>query len=124
MAEKKTIVGKYDEIIEAVKGVLTEEQIAFLIERKELHIKKNAAKSSKPTARQAENADLGKDILSAMESGKSLTVAEIMKATPSIAALPLDVCSPQRVTAIVSALVKDNLLIRIVEKGKAKFFKP
>ena len=124
MAEKKTIVGKYDEIIEAVKGVLTEEQIAFLIERKELHIKKNAAKSSKPTARQSENADLGCDILASMESGKAYTISEIMKITPSIAEKALDECSPQRVTAIVSALVKSEQLVRLVEKGKAYFRKP
>lgn len=122
MAEKKmTKVEMFKEI----RKVLTDkEQIAFIDHQIEMTVKKNATKSSKPTARQAENAELGKDILAAMESGKSLTITEIMKATPSIAALPLEVCSSQRVTAIVSALVKDNLLIRIVEKGKAKFFKP
>ena len=122
MAEKKmTKVEMFKEI----RKVLTDkEQIAFIDHQIEMTKKKNATKSSKPTARQAENAELGKDILAAMESGKSLTITEIMKATPSIAALPLEVCSSQRVTAIVSALVKDNLLIRIVEKGKAKFFKP
>lgn len=122
MAEKKMTKV---EMFKAIKAVLTDpEQIAFLDHQIEMTEKKNASKSTKPTARQTENADLGKDILSAMESGKSLTITEIMKVTPSIAALPLDVCSPQRVTAIVSALVKDNLLVRIVEKGKAKFFKP
>lgn len=122
MAEKKmTKVEMFKEI----RKVLTDEtQIAFIDHQIEMTEKKNATKSSKPTARQAENAELGKDILAAMESGKPLTITEIMKVAPLIAALPLDVCSPQRVTAIVSALVKDNLLIRIVEKGKAKFFKP
>lgn len=100
MAEKKmTKVEMFKEI----RKVLTDkEQIAFIDHQIEMTEKKNATKSSKPTARQAENADLGKDILAAMESGKSLTITEIMKATPSIAVLPLDVCSPQRVTAIVS----------------------
>ena len=122
MAEKKmTKVEMFKEI----RKVLTDtEQIAFIDHQIELTEKKNASKSSKPTARQSENADLGKDILASMESGKALTITEIMKATPSIAALPLDVCSPQRVTAIVSALVKEHLLVRVVEKGKAKFYKP
>lgn len=122
MAEKKmTKVEMFKEI----RKVLTDtEQIAFIDHQIEMTEKKNASKSTKPTARQAENADLGKDILAAMESGKAYTIGEIMKITPSIAEKPFDECPPQRVTAIVSALVKDNLLIRIVEKGKAKFFKP
>lgn len=124
MAEKMTIVKQYEEIIKAVEGVLTEKQIAFLRDRKALHIKKNASKSAKPTARQSENADLGCDILASMESGKAYTISEIMKITPSIAEKALDECSPQRVTAIVSAMVKDNRLMRTVEKGKALFSKP
>ena len=124
MAKKMTIVEQYEDIIKAVEGVLTEEQIAFLRERKELHIKKNASKSSKPTARQSENADLGCDILASMESGKAYTIGEIMKITPSIAEKPFDECPPQRVTAIVTKLVGDGSIVKTKKSGKSYFTKP
>ena len=122
MAEKKmTKVEMFKEI----RKVLTDtEQIAFIDHQIELTEKKNASKSTKPTARQSENADLGKDILASMESGKAYTITEIMKITPSIAEKPLDECSPQRVTAIVSKLVTAAQLVRNEVKGKAYFHKP
>lgn len=122
MAEKKmTKVEMFKEI----RKVLTDkEQIAFIDHQIEMTEKKNATKSTSMTPRQKENANVADEILASMESGKEYTITEIMKVTPSIAALPLDVCSPQRVTAIVSKLVRAERLVRREEKGKAKFHKP
>ena len=122
MAEKKmTKVEMFKEI----RKVLTDtEQIAFIDHQIELTEKKNASKSSKPTARQSENADLGKDILASMESGKAYTIGEIMKITPSIAEKPFDECPPQRVTSIVTKLVGDKFIVKTKKSGKSYFTKP
>ena len=122
MATKKmTKVEMFNEI----KKVLTDsEHIAFIDHEIELVTKKNASKSSSLTPRQKENAGVADEILASMESGKYYTVAEIMKVVPCIAEKGIEEYSPQRVTAIVSKLVRENRLFRTEEKGKALFRKP
>jgi hypothetical protein len=44
MANKMTIAEKYEAIIEKAKGVLSKEDIAFLEDRKDKHLAKNATK--------------------------------------------------------------------------------
>ena len=119
--KKKTKVEMFAEI----KEVLTDkDQIAFIDHEIELVTKKNASKSTSMTPRQKENAGISEDILASMSKGVKLSITDIMKVVPSIAEMGIEICSPQRVTSIVSGMVKDGKLVRIVEKGKALFFKP
>lgn len=112
------------EMFTEIKKVLTDkDQIAFIDHEIELVAKKNASKSTSMTPRQKENAGVADEILASMESGKYYTITEIMKAVPSIAEKGIEEYSPQRVTAIVSKLVRENRLFRREEKGKALFFK-
>ena len=57
MSKKMTIVEQYESIVEKYADVLTEEEIAFLKERAELHAKKNG--NRKPTAQQLKNKAIG-----------------------------------------------------------------
>lgn len=112
------------EMFTAIKKVLTDkEQIAFIDHEIELVTRKNASKSSSLTPQQKENAEIANAIETALVDGKSYTVSEIMKAVPLIVEYGSDKCSMHRVVAIVSAMVKDNRLMRTVEKGKALFTK-
>ena len=111
MSKKLTIVEQYDSIIAKAKGILTEDEIAFLTERKELTAKKNA--SRKPTKAQTENEGLKDAILDFMEKGKSYTVTEIQKG--------VGIESNQKASALIRQLKTDELVVRTCEKGKAYF---
>ena len=113
MAKKMTIVEQYEAIIGKVEGVLTAEEIAFLVERKDMHSKKNAFR--KPTKAQEENEAIKSKILDFMADGVSRTVTDIQKA------VGLD--SNQKTSALVRQLKEADLLVRKEIKGKAWFTK-
>ena len=111
--EKVTIAKMYEGIIAKVEGVLSQDEIDFLNERKEMHLKKNA--SRKPTKAQEENENIKASILEFMEDGKSYTITEIQKA------MGLD--SNQKTSALVRQLKDGGLVVRSEVKGKAYFTK-
>ena len=113
MANKMTIVEQYEAIIGKVEGVLSAEEIAFLVERKDMHSKKNA--SRKPTKAQAENEGIKTAILDFMSDGVSRTVTDIQKA--------VGLESNQKASALVRQLKEADLLVREEIKGKAWFTK-
>ena len=111
MAKKMTIVERYEAIIGKVEGVLSAEEIAFLVERKDMHSKKNA--SRKPTKAQAENEGIKTAILDFMVEGKAYTVTEIQKG--------VGLESNQKASALIRQLKEADLVVRKEEKGKAYF---
>ena len=113
MAKKMTIVEQYEAIIGKVEGILTEEEIAFLVERKDMHSKKNS--SRKPTKAQEENEAIKTAILDFMADGVSRTVTDIQKA--------VGLESNQKTSALVRQLKEADLLVRKEIKGKAWFTK-
>ena len=113
MAKKMTIVEQYEAIMTKCEGVLSENELAFLKERAELHAKKNA--SRKPTKAQTENEEIKAKILEVMEVGKAYTVTEIQKA--------VGLESNQKASALIRQLKESDLVVRTVEKGKAYFAK-
>ena len=113
MSKKLTIVEQYDAIIAKAKGILTEDEIAFLTERKELTAKKNA--SRKPSKAQTENEVLKEKILEAMEDNVSYTISEIQKM--------VGLESNQKTSALVRQLKVEDLVVRTEVKGKAYFTK-
>ena len=111
--EKVTIAKMYEGIIAKVEGVLSQDEIDFLNERKEMHLKKNA--SRKPTKAQEENENIKSSILEFMEVGKSYTITEIQKA--------MGLESNQKTSALVRQLKDGGLVVRSEVKGKAYFTK-
>lgn len=108
-----TIAKQYEAIIAKAKGILSDEEINFLNERKELHEKKNA--SRKPTKAQAENEGIKDNILDFMEVNKSYTISEIQKG--------VGLETNQKTSALVRQLVIADLVKRTELKGKAYFTK-
>ena len=111
MAKKMTIVEQYEAIMAKCEGVLSENELAFLKERAELHAKKNA--SRKPTKAQEENEAIKSSILEFMEVGKSYTITEIQKA--------MGLESNQKTSALVRQLKDGGAVVRSEVKGKAYF---
>jgi hypothetical protein len=116
MAKKMTIVEQYEAIMAKCEGVLSETELAFLKERAELHAKKNA--SRKPSKVQTENEGYKEEILDFLNEGGSYTIAELIKAIPS-----LNEFSTSKVSALVRQLKDNDLVLRTEVKGKAYFAK-
>lgn len=118
--EKMTIAKQYEAIIEKAKGILSNEEIKFLIERKELHEKKNA--SRKPTKVQEANKVLAEGVLDFLASkpNQTFTVSELMKSVPCFANYEGDL-THSKANAIVKMLKDNGLVVRTEDKGKAYF---
>lgn len=116
MSKKITISEQYSNIIAKCEDFLSESEIAFLVERKELHEKKNA--SRKPSKVQTENEGYKEEILDFLDDGCSYTIGDLIKAVPS-----LNEFSTSKVSALVRQLKDDGLVVRTEIKGKAYFTK-
>lgn len=118
--EKMTIAKQYEVIIDKVKGILSDEEIKFLNERKELHEKKNS--SRKPTKTQEANKVLAEGVLDFLASkpNQTFTVSELMKSVPCFAKYEGDL-THSKANAIVKMLKDNGLVVRTEEKGKAYF---
>ena len=118
MANKKTVVQMYEEI-KAVPG-LTDEQIAFLNKRIEITQKKNAQRSenAKPTKVQIENEGIKTTILSVLTT-EPMPIGEIIKSNAELAGY-----SNQKISALLTQLLKANAVVRTEVKGKAHYALP
>jgi len=95
-----------------------EEDKDFLRHEMELLEKKNASRSTKPTAKQVANASLADDVYDAMQDGQSYTVADVKALVPELAE-----ANPQKISAILTKLRKEIRVSRELVKGKAYFTK-
>lgn len=96
------------------KGALVD----FINHELELLDKKNANKSTKPSAVQVANNGIKEEILDCLadEPNKVFTISEMQKFFPCCAEL-----SNQRVSALVRQLVADGKVVRTEDKRKAYF---
>jgi len=82
-------------------------------------IKRNSA-DRKPTKKQAEakavNDKVADAIRTLLSNAESMTVAEMREAHDALALL-----TPQKVTAVVGAMIKSGEIVRTVEKRVARF---
>ena len=128
MANKKmTMVEKFD----ATKALLMgetpavpftiEDAIAFMDDRKGQAVKKNSSADRKPTPKELEKMAADKAftdaILSVLATAENpMSVGEITKAHEGLVEL-----SNQKMTSLLTALVKANTIVRTEIKGKAHF---
>lgn len=121
MANKKTVVQMYEEIL-AVEG-LTAEQKAFIEKRIEITKKKNEKRSTEPTPKELEKmahtAEVKTAIVDAMAEGVQYTATDIVKLIDRD-----DVTSTQKVTPLLTALVDDNQLVKAIVKGRSVYSLP
>ena len=116
MANKKTVVQMYEEILALPN--LTTEQKSFIEKRIEITMKKNANRSTSMTPKQKENEDIKTTILSAMSTAPK-TIGEIAKGSDELLGY-----SNQKISALLTQLLKDEKVIRTTEKGKAYYSLP
>lgn len=117
MAVKKTVVEMYEEIL-AISS-LTDEQKTFIEKRIEITKKKNANRGeAKPTKTQLENENIKSVILSTL-STTPITISALVKASAELADL-----SNQKISALLTQLLKANAVVRTEVKGKAFYALP
>lgn len=91
-------------------------EVAEKLEAIKASYEKKSSGVRKPTAHQTENAGVKTAILEALEPNTLYTITDIGKSVPACAEF-----SSQRVSAIVTQLVKEGALVRTEEKRKAYF---
>ena len=91
--------------------------VAFINHELELLAKKAENRSTKPTVRQAENAEIKTEILSVMESGKQYRCAEIKSRIEALAAGE----GTQRTARLCNDLVADGKLVKTIDKKVVYF---
>lgn len=118
MSKKKTIVEMFEDI-KSVPG-LSAEQIDFLNERIKIQQNKNAKNASadrKPNKTQKENIGIKEDILCVLGTfDKAVNIADLQKADPDLAKL-----SSQKISALLTQLLRDGAVERTEVKGRAFF---
>ena len=117
MTEKK--VTKREMYARILTKLTDADERAFVEHEMELLAKKNASKSSKPTATQVTNDGIKEEILDAMEPNHLYTVSELMKLVPSLAGT-----SNQKASALVRQLKDEGHVERVEDKRKAYFRLP
>ena len=109
----KSVTEMFDAIIAKANGVLTEEEIACLNDRKEKAVKK--AGTRKPTAQQKENEGIKAVILDALTT-EGITVTNLINSVPELAGF-----TNQRVTALLRQLILAEKVVK-TKDGKTTLF--
>lgn len=122
MANKKTVVQMYEEIL-AING-LTDEQKAFLEKRIEITKKKNANRGNgELTPKQKEKLAAEKviedKVLSVMVANVQYSPSELVKLIDLA-----DVPNTQKLTPRLTALVNDGKVVRETVKGRSVYSLP
>lgn len=122
MAQKMTIVEQYEEIVAKYGEVMTEDEIAFLKERAELHAKKNG--NRKPTAQQLKNKAVADEVIAYLtETKEHLQIKEMIKKIPCLAAI--ENCTPQYVVGVLRPYCEskgDGTIKKEEIKGTSYFY--
>jgi hypothetical protein len=114
MANKKTLKDYFNEIIALAEENGRDDLVEFAKGR--ITAIKEKSANRKPTANQQENVGLKEAIKTVLNAEQGLTVSDIMKADEKLAGL-----TNQRVTALLTQLVKAEEVVRTVEKKKAYY---
>jgi len=86
--------------------------VEFIDHEMELLAKKNATRSTKPTATQVENAEIAELVPTVLESGKKYRLSEIKALIPKLA----DASGTQRIAVICRKLEAEGVLVKTVDK--------
>ena len=107
--QKVTIKEQFVEVAEVLRSIERTDLAEFIEGRIAILDKKSESK--KATAKQVENEGIKSDILTALE-GRTVTVGELVKEFGF---------SSQKISALLTQLVKDGKVVRTVEKKVAYF---
>ena len=86
--------------------------VEFIEHELEMLANKNAKRSDKPTANQAENAEIAEFVPTVLESGKLYRLSEIKALVPALASAS----GTQRIAVICRKLEESGILVKTVDK--------
>ena len=113
MATKKTVVQMFEEILPLC---VNDEQRAFIEKRIEITKKKNAGgENTKPTKTQLENEGIKGTILSVLTTTPT-TITNLVKSHAELSGY-----SNQKISALLTQLLKENKVERTEVKGRAHY---
>ena len=117
-----TLLADADQATEVKEGLTVADLVEFAQHEVELLSRKSvsATGEKKLTERQKENLAIGDAVVDAMEPTMMYTITQLMKEVPN---LPADMTN-QRLTHIVSDLVKDERVVKVVDKRVSYFRLP
>lgn len=107
----------FTSIIAVLKEAGKDDLVAVMEHEIELLDKKSANRSTKPTVRQAENAEIKSAIVASLESGKAYRCAEIKAMIPALA----EGEGTQRTARLCNDLVSEGLLVKSIDKKVVYF---
>lgn len=116
--EKKLTKRDYFGMLRALPEVQDHPELVAFIDREVGLLDKKNSGNRKPTANQVANEVLRNAIYAAMQDNRLYTVGELIKAVPECADL-----SAPKVTAQVTAMVKDGRLVNTKDKRKSYYSK-
>ena len=122
MANKKTVVQMYEEIL-ALPG-LNDEQKAFITKRIEITKKKNAGSANgeltpKQKEKLAKTEELKSSVLRVMVVGTTYSPSELVKLVGNE-----EIPNTQKLTPLLTALVEEKKMVKTTEKGRSKYALP
>lgn len=116
--EKKLTKRDYFGMLRALPEVQDRADLVAFIDREVTLLEKKNSGNRKPTANQVANEVLRNAIYAAMQDNRLYTVGELIKEVPECADL-----SAPKVTAQVTAMVKDGRLVNTKDKRKSYYSK-
>ncbi len=117
MANKVTKKDNFNALRALALAAENADLVAFIDHELELLAKKSANRSSKPTVRQAENAEIKAQIVSVMETGKAYRCAEIKAMIDALAQGE----GTQRTARLCNDLVSEGSLVKSIDKKVVYF---
>ena len=122
MANKKTVVQMYEEIL-ALPG-LNDEQKAFITKRIEITKKKNAGSANgeltpKQKEKLAKTEELKSSVLCVMVVGTTYSPSDLVKLVGNE-----EIPNTQKLTPLLTALVEEKKMVKTTEKGRSKYALP
>lgn len=118
MSNKMTLKDYYAELRVLTEECGREDLTAFIDGRVALIEKKNASKGE--TKIQKANAKYAEMVVEVLAEGGKMTCTEICKALPKVEDMP-NGWSTQKVTALLTPMVKDGSVAKTVSKGKSYY---
>lgn len=114
---KTTKRDNFTSIIAILKAAEADDLVAVMEHEIELLDKKSANRSTKPTVRQAENAEIKSVIVASLEKGKWYRCSEIQAMNEILASA----MGTQRTARLCNDLVNEDLLVKTIGKKVVYF---
>lgn len=116
MENKKVTKREYFNTLRGIVENLDREDLVEFIDH-EIELLNKKATSKKPTKIQVENENIKGLILEGLKNlGKPVTISELQESDENLANL-----SNQKISALLTQLIKDNKVVRVEDKRKAYF---